>query len=313
MELREAQEIVLCLPRERTLFRYFKDRYALYLLGRAAGTGAHVRELKASRYAPLLRRTPVRELAARTPDGILSRDLLESVWPAQPEAYRLRLGIWGAEEEWHYAQISRPGVSLVLRLDFSSRHDRAYRRYVKARPDVTFADWGHPASRRGITLAWARLDVDLARGEALIEEVQNDWLREVQWFERCVACSRNREQFVRRWLADETVKLHQVERYIDLCVRPHLALWDEAMLTATLWFLWEELGVRRVVLHDYQTGLRLKRMQSCPGPASLYRRLVRRFCFERTTHGPDFIEHSRDRRVRAALRGFDARWWELCL
>ena len=147
MELREAQEIVLCLPRGRTLFRYFKDRYALYLLGRAAGTGAHVRELKASRYAPLLRRTPVRELAARTPDGILSRDLLESVWPAQPEAYRLRLGIWGAEEEWHYAQISRPGVSLVLRLDFSSRHDRAYRRYVKARPDVTFAGWGHPRQR----------------------------------------------------------------------------------------------------------------------------------------------------------------------
>ena len=42
-----------------------------------------------------------------------------------------------------------------------------------------FEWWSHPVRQDGRhTLAWARMDVDLDAGEALIEEIQSDWIRE---------------------------------------------------------------------------------------------------------------------------------------
>lgn len=46
MDREYADEILACLPQERTCYHYFKNRYALQLLGYAAGSGATLDDLR---------------------------------------------------------------------------------------------------------------------------------------------------------------------------------------------------------------------------------------------------------------------------
>ena len=55
MDMEQATEIIECLPKGRTIFHYFKDRYALELLSYHVGAGKPVAEVKRSRYGRLLR------------------------------------------------------------------------------------------------------------------------------------------------------------------------------------------------------------------------------------------------------------------
>ena len=53
------------------------------------------------------------------------------------------------------------------------------------------------------------------------------------------------------------------------------------MLTATLDFVHRELGINKVFYHSFDTGVRLKGIESGWGPPrSIYTDLPRRFCFE---------------------------------
>jgi hypothetical protein len=173
-----------------------------------------------------------------------------------------------------------------VQLNFAVSHNRRARRILGDLMDE--AQWScHPiAGAREVTLGWARLDVDLARGEALIEELQSDWIRET--LDPCAcgeaACS------CTRWA-----------RYRRELLQPHGALWDEALLAAALWVLREEIGIRRIFMHTFASGTRLKAMEDAPPPRSLYTSLPKRFCFERTHHGPLFLKQERDRRLRRAL------------
>ena len=49
-----TQEVTACLPRGKTRFDYFKDRYALLLLSYIAGKATNIGSLRRSRYARLL-------------------------------------------------------------------------------------------------------------------------------------------------------------------------------------------------------------------------------------------------------------------
>ncbi len=128
MNTEQAREIIACLPEGRTIFRYFKDRYAPALLSYIVGDGMTPSQIKKTPMAKLLNRPVVKNLAAGLGGGPLTPMALESTWPAQSESYLLTLGVWGdhIKGRWDQAwyQTSRPAANLVLQLNFSAKHDR---------------------------------------------------------------------------------------------------------------------------------------------------------------------------------------------
>lgn len=102
MREEEIDEIVRHLPKERTQFFYFKDRYALMLLADLVGSGRKVREIRNSSFGKLLDRPAVKSVLETRGDGILRQADLEAAWPLDPECYILTIGKWGTDDkkEW---------------------------------------------------------------------------------------------------------------------------------------------------------------------------------------------------------------------
>jgi hypothetical protein len=75
----------------------------------------------------------------------------------------------------------------------------------------------------------------------------------------------------------------------------------------------DELAVRRLFFHDFDTGAALKGLT--PGfqpPRSLYTDLPRRFCFQKTARMPGFLDNLKT--VRKALRNVpEPCWYQLTL
>ena len=180
MKEKEIKEIIQCLGDERTLYHYFKDRYALMLLSYIIGNGLPVRDLKNSRFGRLIQKPLLKPIIGEAGSGTLMHRHIGSLWPANYETYRLTLGTWGGHAGWQrfYNQTSRPGFNLVLQLNFSTRHNRRYHQMIRPGEIHPFESQSHPIAGNGEhTLAWARIDLSMATGEALIEEIQTDWLR----------------------------------------------------------------------------------------------------------------------------------------
>ena len=272
MDVAEINAIDAGVPQFRRTFHYFKDRFALMLLSYVVGKGRAIRLLKQTRFAGLLQKPVVKRVCAGLGGGRLTPHALASVWPDDAEAFALSIGAWGEDGPWEpWLQTSRPGHNLVLHLDLTGSDCARCREAF----DVQVKDWDvdslHPWTKGAFTLAWARLDIDTSTGEALIEEVQSDMASSL----RCVG-----------W---------------PLYGR----LWDEAMLTAAIRFLRDDVGVHRIYYHTFEGGLRFKRfdtMWRCAPPRSLYTDLPRRFCFGLTDQPPKFLRHCRNRRVRKSVR-----------
>jgi len=230
------------------------------------------------------------------------------------------LDTWnGTELRWD--QTTRKGVNLVLQLNFSNQHDDMFRRYMK--PDRfyhAFRSEGHPVMQpntRAVfreTLAWARIDLDFDTNEALVEEIQNDWLRRVRrWLvflqrrERC-GCKVTRSAY-----GTHATPL-QMKAYFQQTLDRYEDIWAEAMLSATIWFIRHELGIKRIYYHSYESGARLKNISYARPPRSLYSQLPRRFCFQPTGETPEFLQSDSDfsRRVRRK-KLTDLRWQYLDL
>jgi hypothetical protein len=110
---------------------------------------------------------------------------------------------------------SRRGFNLVLQLNFSSRHDEPYRKLVDPDDYRPFELGGHPVAKGALhTLAWSRLDIDLNTGEALIEEIQTDWIREALWERRYAARERGPNYY---W--GSKLQNYWVIRYVDSILR----------------------------------------------------------------------------------------------
>lgn len=277
MRLEEAKEIIACLPAGKTRFYYFKDRYALLLLGLFVESPKAKRDVKASGLGRLLEKPTVRAAIRRATPPLLSAEVFEGYWPGDYECYLLTLGTWGSKNR-HRDQVSRPGYNLVLQLNFSSRHDEPYTRLLQPDERHPYEYSLHPVNGKQLrTLAWSRLDVDLDAGEALIEEIQTDWIRG--------ALSDRR-------LADQRAD-DNVVRYVDEVLAPHIPVWDEAMLAATIWFLRRELGISTIFYHTYESGAALKRIRYGRPPRSVYTRLPRKFCFAETASKPSFLAGTR--------------------
>lgn len=320
MDFDAVKEIIACLPKGRTLFYYFPERYAVYLLSRFIGSGQPISEIKASPFGKLLQRPAIKPVVAAKGDGILRTEDLANCYAVQPEHYLLTLGMWGPEKrnQWnryHY-QTSRPGMNLVLQLNFSSLHNKPYRALIKPGRARPFESSLHPIARKGFhTLAWARLDLDLQTGEALIEEVQTDWLRFASIAKRQAQTILHGDEMRR---AVETVYFNGAEidakamrTYFHHVLDTHIRIWDEAMLTAVIDFLVEEIGLHRIYMHDFDCGCRLKGINGRLPPRSLYTRLPSRFCFAKTTEAPEFLAAMPTRTLKTLARAKTVRFWRL--
>jgi hypothetical protein len=308
MDIREIEDLRAMLPAGRTLFTYAKHQYGLQLLRYAAPRPTPVAALRQTPAAPLLQKPQVRTALARCGREV-GREFLDAqiaCLPA-PEHYALTLGVWAAATSRDRApQTSRRGANLVLQLNFSNRHNRAFERLLKPRDGWEFNYRGHPAlhderALRRYTLAWARLDIDFDRGEALIEEIQTDWIRRASSLRRTVELVMQGRMQRPRYLQNRfDGKDADIVEYCERHLAPHRERWDEAMLSATLFFLREELGIAGIWTHTARSGIVLKRIYGAP-PVSLYSDLPKRFCFREGESLPEFL--AREKKSVRRLRG----------
>lgn len=304
-----AQEIIDYYQKDRTLFYYFKDRYALMLLSSFINEPKPISKIKNDRFGRLLQKPIMKDILKRAGNGILTNNQIESAWPEQYECYLLTLDKWGGS--WtgarFYNQTSRPGVNLVLQLNFSGKHNTSYNKLISSGQNHPFEYSGHPISRtKARTLAWARIDIDFDTDEALIEEIQNDWIRiaiKKRFLAQQIEDGRFRSEkdlqyYMKRLGCDPKALI----KYIDHALAPHMPIWAEAMLSAAIWFLKEEIGINTIFYHTFKTGCHLKRIEDRKPPKSLYSDLPAKFCFEKTAKIPRLLSIGGGQRLKKIVR-----------
>lgn len=264
-------------------FSYHRDEYALLLLAWAHTHPVRVAQLKRGPFARLLKKPATRSVLAAAAGGWLTaEDLLGA--SGRGQRYVLTLGRWGdPEDDPSDGQMTRRGENLVVQLNFPDWHDAEYRRLLDPDGVHPFATCSHPVSRGRNTLAWARIDLDFEHGHALVEEIQTDWVREVlDVYQDAKSTSEATVEY-----CSLTMHRAAVIEYAETVLRPHVRLWAEATLCATLWLLLERLGIRQVWFHTFD-GSRLKG-EDCDPPRSIYTDLPRKFCFQQTREAPGFL------------------------
>jgi len=280
-------------PSRRVVYPYFKDRYAIALLRYVVGDGATIKELRTSRFGRLLDKPFVSTRLSRLGHGRIEPDWLDSQWPAEVCSYVLTLDEWGEDdkhpEDW---QTTRTGKNLVLQINFTASHERRYMELIRPDDVHPFVSCAHPTHGGKLrTLSWARIDFELDDGEAVIEEIQTDWLRDARdAYEWCVRGKREH----RRWFfRDGEFDRARLRTYYEQVLRPHRAMWDELTLLAAIQFIRDQLGIRRIFYHSYWSGNFMKDMSSWFGPPkSLYTTLPRKFCFRFDFEVPRFVKRA---------------------
>jgi hypothetical protein len=295
MDPRAFRDVVACLPRGRTLFHYERDRFAVQLLDYLMSGGWSAADIRASTFRRLLDRPPVRDALASAGRADFRREDVVFAPLPNPVPWRLSVAKWAALRDHRNRQVSRPGLNIVLQVNFAAQHNAEYRRHVSPANAPLFRLAGHPASLTEHTMAWTRIDADLDTGEALIEEIQSDWFKRAsyalssqRWFYRREIDRADRETGIRSF-EDFSAG---IEHYCTHILPRYQRDWQETTLAAALWFIVSELGIRDIYLHQIETGNRLKRINprwSSP-PQSVYTDLPRRFCFSAVSSGPSFIE-----------------------
>ncbi|MGC6564850.1 MAG: hypothetical protein ACON38_04470 [Akkermansiaceae bacterium] len=309
MKLALAKEIIACLPAGRTLFHYTKDDYAFLLLDLMRSKTPRLHELRRSRVGRLLEKPTIKSFLSQCPSGDLSSaDLPRRQYHRDGRAYRLSLDLWGEDlDYWKSNQVSRKGVSLVLQLNMPQSHFRRLQRCLIDPDDTPFDYYSHPTRNdRNPTLAWCRLDVDLDSREALIEEIQTDMLRDYREAMSDARTARKKGERIFDWYGFEFRTNHLIY-YWDDEFSSHEKTWHEAILTAALEFLVDELGMKTIYYHTAESGRILKRISGNTPPVSLYSSLPKKFCFEQTAEAPDILsrESHWKRRLRSSPRPFE--------
>lgn len=299
MELKLLKEIIGCLSGERTVFYYFRERYALMLLQDYIGEKVMpIAELKQSPYAKLLDKTVVKKALSLAGDGMMTSRLLEMVWDEKPLAFVATLDQWGdGNKYWQWNQMSRKGYHLVLQLNMANDHTYQLDKLIRPNDAHVFNWNGHPTKDEGKrgTLAWVRLDMDFETGEVLIEEIQCDWIREVK---RAVRTGYG-------WYGNCTQD--ELKTYADEVLAPYAKVWEEAMLAATIHFIRHELGIHKIYYHSFEVGALLKNIKYSKPPRSLYTKLPKQFAFQKTPEGPEFL--MQEKRVRKLQKRVNEPYW----
>jgi len=289
----EFDRIHATLDKGRSPFRYYRDFYALYLLSQACQESASLSQLRSTPLGKLLNKPAAQPLLSMCGDGKITPERINYQWQEPSLPFLITAGCWHGESDW--SQVSRKGCNLVLRLNFTAEHDRTFRRLLRTDEDDFFGNGFHPIMKRGDrsyyreTLAWARLDVDLERGEVLIEEIQSDWVRDVNALKTDLKGLKKAERYF-TWYGHK-IDTAQAQKYIDHVFSPYAQVWDQAMLCATIRFCVEELKIRQFWYHTWETGAVIKRIcRNDSPPKSLYSRLPKQFCFKQEASMPDMLK-----------------------
>ncbi|MEM6482550.1 MAG: hypothetical protein AAF681_11935 [Pseudomonadota bacterium] len=289
-------------------FPYYPDRESAWVLAQMMPEVASVARLRQMPFGKLLSRPALRPLVAQGGGVLNRRDILavaHAHWAMHMEAlsaagldavdatfalpwhdFELSFDSWGLRR-WYFDQTTRQAGNLVLQMGFPSDHAAIMGRYLTPGVRKTFEYPAHPIRISGRpTLAWARLDIDLSSGDALIEEVQSDWLRFA-----------SEEVDELRESAPRSRELASMERYRADLVARYGKIWSRAMLLAALLVLRDELALRRVWMHQPGPGTVFKRIDWSGPPRSLYSDLPKSFGFAPTRERPGFL-----RRLPARVR-----------
>ncbi len=304
-------------------FPYFSGQESVWLLAHGLGPTTRIRDLRGGRFGKLLDRPVVKPMVAAAADGVLRRDdfarlAKADISPAGASAvaiagaeaaasgqwfdFTLTCDAWGEAGSWAWSQISRKGGNLVLQLGFPSDHARlmggTVNRNIRKQCEFDL----HPVRQTGCpTLAWVRLDIDMGTGEALIEEVQSDWLRYV-----------SRQVIRLRKKAPRSRDLRVLQQYQAGLQNAYARVWPRAALLAALQVIVADIGCRTIWMHMPKTGATLKHIQGTHPPRSIYTDLPKSFCFTATDEAPSFLERKR-RRALSILRKEGAIFWRLTL
>ncbi|MDJ0630434.1 MAG: hypothetical protein QNJ44_19415 [Rhodobacter sp.] len=322
MSPEDIQFIRQGLP-ETLAFPYYPDRESPWLLATMLRAPAPVAELRTGPAGRLLGRPLVRPVVAacggllhpadvaavaeayRDPDaaGAAGQAGLQAAYAADWSDFEISLAEWGVGRQQWWAQVSRPGGNLVVQLGFPSDHATLMGRYLYGAGRKLFEYEEHPIRQTGRpTLAWARLDIDMDAGVALIEEVQSDWLRfageEIAYLAR--HCPRSRQ-------------LRQLQVYEAGLKERYGRIWPRAMLLAVLILLRNELGCREVWMHQPGPGAALKGISGALPPRSIYTALPRHFGFRAVREVPAFLERPARRKLRRLRKGAGPLFWKLAL
>jgi len=325
-------EILACLPADRTVFRYAQDDYALTLLSHYIGNGKRISDIKRSPYRGLLEKPAVKQLIAGCGQGILTRTDVSYASVSDRQNFVLTAGKWDRDHPC-FSQTTRNSANLVLQMNFNSGHDRVFHQLIGNGEMDYFRCDGHPVFYERVkntvqekipsvppiaehryyrnTLGWARLDLDFDTGEVLIEEIQNDWLRRAKrYLKMMTAYIAKHPDYKKRLGITSTPET--ISHYVKQSLAPFYRMWDEAILTAVIKFCVEELGIRYIYSHTFDTGNCLKRIVFRYPPRSLYTDLPRKFCFTLTDEAPAFLTTSKV--VRRKLKKVkNPRWYQLTL
>lgn len=322
---------------ERLDINYFADRQSPWLLAHTMPARARIADLRRGRMAKLLGRPMLRPLLARS-GGVLSQpdvvavahadDLtrldrvspageagLDVAWQSPWLDFHVTFTTWGSRgDDWRQLQISRPGHNLVIQLSFPSDHAKLMRDCQLSDARCVFEEARHPIRTEGRpTLAWARVDLDVESGEALIEEVQCDWLRFAK------------EEAQERGALEPKHRLTKaLAMYERLLSARYGKIWPQAMMFVTLLVLRDLLGFRVIWMHQPDAGALLKGITEQRPPRSIYRHLPKAFCFRETSDAPHFLaakvgcrrtkwQNQRMRQVRHMQRLGRSIFWRLDL
>ncbi len=309
----EIEFIEKTIGSEHKQFYYYRDKYALQLLKYHVKDSMKISELKSSRYQGLVNKQVVQEVLKSCGDSMLHAERIFDSAESDGKDFNYTLSNWGEytphrNDGWF--QTSRPGRNLVLQLNFDSWHNYKYHELIKYDHVDPFVFSCHPVSvKRQFTMAWTRLDIDLDRGEMLIEEVQNDWLREVNGLVKyLLEISKDKKKKRKRhWFFDYYTP-KKFCQYGDF-LKQYQKIWDEAILSLAIHFAKDELGLDTIYYHDFDSGNVLKDLEYGKPPRSLYTQLPKRFCFEQTDRAPEMLR--KEKYLKRTLRSEKLRWWKL--
>jgi hypothetical protein len=309
MKREDVNEIMSCLGDEKKVFHYFKDRYCLdsidYEMQRQERTEFRVSELKTGKLSRFSSKPIIQEKLKYFGNGAIQQSELALFWPEQQESFVLGIDCWGnSERGWD--QTTRNECNLVLQLNFSQQHIKDYMRLVK--PNDSYGPFeyrGHPISKYDRkTMSWIRMDIDFDTNEVLIEEIQNDWLRNAKRVLNRLRARREKTPDIKPSQVNRFIdaSYKELEQYVEQILTPYEKIWAEASMTAAIKFIRQDLGIDTIYFHSFDTGVKIKQVCGLP-PKSMYTKLPKQFGFELGDEAPKFIaENKSSKRYLKAIK-----------
>ena len=304
-------EVIECLNEGRRLVHYSEDKYAFYLLEKYCEQkgSSYISDVKSSGFARLLQRPKVKQFIAAQGDGRISVNRLQQLIHENYQSYVITLSSWGNSDDHEWDQTSVPGANLVVQINLTNQHDELLRR-LKIENEHFRLDF-HPIHSTKSSMSWARIDFDFNTGEALIEEIQNDWLREAAWQSRLAKRATLRGDDFYYCFGDK-ISAKNMLQYTQTLLNQYQKIWQETTLFYAIQIIKQEIGIDKIFYHSFLTGALLKNIQGSLPPKSLYTQLPKKFCFSPCEQGPEFIVNHKKAK-RKLKKAKQTQWFQLCL